>query len=136
MCACLHGRDNPNDPGADNNLVEGEPVFSVRYNSNDIELEDEINIGTTTLGNSSDSIFYIENKGSAYLHLTGIEITSSTAYTALQGPVTPVKPGDSTSIIVRFTPEETGSYAVTLYIHYWDNNEERVFSFDLTGTGV
>lgn len=133
--SCLHDRDNPNDPGADNNYVEGIAGFNISHDSVDIIDSSVFDMGNVTVNESMDAVFTIENTGDAYLNLTKMQITSSAQFSVITSPVTPVIPGGSTFFTIRFIPDDEADFLVNVYIYYFDT-ESRTFVFTIHGTGI
>ncbi len=142
----MHGRENPNDPAARNNYYEGEPVFSIKYGEDVVQSDSTIDLGDVTVGGvSADAVFSIGNTGTGYLELDKMEITKSDAYSVIETPVTPVDPGTSSDLIIRFSPPAAGKYMVKVTIYYSGNisytngsytNGSDTFSFSLSGIGI
>ena len=69
LSSCMHDRDNPHDPGADNNYYDGIPEISIRQGSVIIPNNGLFETDDTLLQDYIDTNFYIENTGTGYLFM-------------------------------------------------------------------
>lgn len=76
--------------------------------------EKELDFGTVNVGDSARRTVLVTNAGNEPLEVTGVEL-SRTVFAAASASVT-LRPGDSASFTVTFTPDEDASYEGTLRV--------------------
>lgn len=98
---------------------------------------DGTDLGNVNTGNFVDQAFAIENTGTANLTLGAITFsgTNPTDFAVQTPPVSPVLPGGSTNMTIRFTPGSTGLRSAAISVVNNDSNENP-YDFALQGTGV
>ncbi|MDW7690684.1 choice-of-anchor D domain-containing protein [Flammeovirgaceae bacterium SG7u.111] len=105
------------------------------------EVADGTSFGEVILDREyQDQTFVIYNTGTEALDLTStglVEISGSESsdFSIVRLPVSPVAVGDTTSFVIRFTPQALGSRSAIIT---FDNNDldETVFDFAISGVGV
>lgn len=144
--------------GISGELVEGGQLLSMfnpeTYNSNP-EIAVFGNILEIALGDNSPSIadntdfgsiagtqtktFVVRNSGAGVLNINSIEFKGSNAYdfALVNVPTLPIKinSNSSFSLVVKFTPSQTGVRTANLTINSNDV-DENVYTFSIQGTGV
>ncbi len=95
---------------------------------------------STLLGSYAETVFTIDNVGSADLNLSGspkVEVIGgdTAMFTVEVQPTSPVAASDYTIFTLRFTPASLGAKGTTVYIANNDGNENP-FNFTLSGTGT
>jgi len=89
-------------------------------------------------GGTADRTFVITNTGTAPLNLSAtpkVAITSPQAgdFTVLAQPASPIPPGGSSELTIRFAPAATGARRALVSI---ENNDKNPFYFSIAGTGT
>jgi hypothetical protein len=89
-------------------------------------------------GGAVNRTFVITNTGTAPLHLSAtpkVAITGSQAgdFTVLAQPATPIAPGGSSELTIRFAPAATGARNALVSI---ENDDKNPFYFSIAGTGT
>ena len=90
--------------------------------------------GMTVGGTPIDVTFTITNKGDSNLSITGTTISPGD-FSIVTAPTTPVTPGGTTTIIVRFLATSAGTKVAALMIGSDDLNNNP-FTINLTGKGL
>jgi hypothetical protein len=89
-------------------------------------------------GGALDRTFVITNTGTAPLNLSAtpkVAITGPQAgdFTVLAQPSTPIPPGGSSELTIRFAPAATGARNALVSI---ENDDKNPFYFSIAGTGA
>ncbi|MGB4269117.1 MAG: choice-of-anchor D domain-containing protein [Spirochaetota bacterium] len=90
--------------------------------------------GMTVGGNPIDVTFTITNKGDSNLSITGVTISPGD-FTIITPPSTPVAPGASTTVVIRFSASSAGDKTADLTIESDDPNNN-TFTINLSGKGL
>jgi len=94
--------------------------------------------GPAAVGSAVDRTFVITNTGAAPLNLSAtpkVAISGPQAgdFTVLAQPATPIAPGGSSELTIRFAPAATGVRNALVLI---ENNDKNPFYFSIAGTGT
>jgi len=98
-----------------------------------------LDFGKVPTGQAATQILSITNLASSTVTLDGEVITSSLTdpfSVASGGSVFTLAPGQSRSVLVRFSPTSTGTFSDTLFITHNATNQGSPTAMSLTGTGV
>ena len=99
----------------------------------------EHNFGEVELGSSSSTIITIENNEFSlyYIDNVGLDSDGSADFSILSAPApgTELLPGESTEVVVSFTPSDVGYVSATLQIT-WANADTGVTDVLLEGVGI
>ncbi len=110
------------------------PEINLKQDTADIPDSGSYDFGNKTVGTFSNTVFTIENTGTADLTLTTpISIAGDAAF-SIQNPLaaSPVAPGETTAFTVRFSPASEGVKTAEISIA---NNDSDEAPYDLTLTG-
>lgn len=109
----------------------------VEVTSNDIVINtgDTYRVpGCTKVGEKSEIVIKITNKGTEEdLNLSGFAMSDSDSYKVTEQPATVVKPSESTTIKVEFSPSAKGYHTADISFNTNDDNEA-AYNFTLKGT--
>ncbi len=114
------------------------PEINLKQGTTDIPTGGTYGFGSKVVGTDTDTVFTIENTGTAALTLTGLPWRSGartrTSSRSPSQPVSPVAAAGSTSFTVRFHPTSDGDKAAQISIASNDG-DENPYVLNLTGTG-
>jgi len=91
--------------------------------------------GMSVDGLPIDVTFTIKNIGDSNLTLSNVTLANNTAFTIVSSPTTPVTPGSTTNVTLRFTASNATAFTDTLTIVSNDSNNSP-FVINLTGKGL
>jgi hypothetical protein len=95
-----------------------------------------LTFGNVSTSTTLDKTVSIRNTGTANLTLTSaLTITGSTAFTIVAQPATPITPGGSVNVTIRFSPTAVFEYSGYLRVQSNDSDEPDL-SIPLSGTGT
>ncbi len=118
----------------------------VLENSGLEENDDQMDLGSVRVNNSSNATFTLQNLGDQDLYINSIEFNSGNlsafSYTFIGGgnlpftlkPFDPNSTDDSAQFLLTFTPGYTGDFNDTLIIHSSDSAGD--YLVELTGVGI
>ncbi len=96
-----------------------------------------INFGSVAIGSSSDQTITITNQSSSTGRLTGSVGTLSAPFSIVSGEgVVSLTPGQSKSVVLRFSPTGLGQSSGTLSITHNAGNQTSPTNVSLSGTGT
>jgi len=121
-------------------LINPEPNIFVYQGSTEIpENSDIINFGRIEVGKSHSLIFKILNKGKKELLLNGSPIlmgyNNEDAFQVVTHPETIIKPGESTTFTIKFSPTESKLCQKGVMIYNSDKDKNGYF-FRIRGIGI
>ena len=123
-------------------LINPEPNMLVYQGSTEIAFgSDIVNFSRIEVGKSHSLTFKILNDGKKKLLLTGSRavvlsgIVGEKNFEVVSNPKTLIKPGESTTFIIKFKPTEAQFYRTTVSILNTDP-DQKIYFFRISGTGI
>ena len=101
-------------------------------------LTDSTDFGDAIVATSVSDTFRVHNSDATNLSIFGVSITGTDAsmFAVTTSPVSPVLNGDSTDLVITFTPTSSGLKTATVNIFSNDNFGKNPYEFDIQGNGV
>jgi hypothetical protein len=112
------------------------PKIQITKSSQVLLHNNTIDFGGMSVGGLPiDVTFTITNIGDSDLTISGVSLSNNTDFTIVSSPTTPVTPGSTTNVTVRFNAPNASTFTDTLTIVSNDSNNSP-FVINLTGKGL